>query len=562
MSALRFFAAQINPTVGDLAGNVALHQHAHHMAAKAGADLVVFPEMSLAGYPPDDLALNPDFLDACEQAVVSLAALTQQGPAMLLGAPLRQKSFPTLAAPPLNAAWLLAEGRVQQVVGKRHLPSYEEFYDTRIFASAMMSEPMRLKGVHLGVMICEDVWFADVAAQLKNAGAQVLVTLNASPFAKGKASQRLDHVLRARVRETGLPLLYVNMVGGQDELVFDGGSLALHADGAIAWQAPAWQEDFSSLTLHNQMWEISHGHASPPRTHEGDIYQALLLACRDYWRKNGCTRAVVGLSGGIDSALVAALLVDALGPEQVQGMLLPSHVTSHESNQLAQQLAHNVGMTWRTLPIETVAHTVAETLKAGGVNPHAGHTFDNVQSRTRGVLLMAATNAQAGTLLASTGNKSEVALGYCTLYGDTNGGFNPLKDVYKIEVYALAHWRNAHTPHNALGPSGVVIPPAIITRTPTAETRADQSDEKSLGYPYALIDQILTLHVDDDQPWRAIVAQVGNEAAVRHILALVQRAQYKRQQACPGPKISRRAFGRSRQYPIVNRFNPFHDEAI
>ena len=490
--------AQLNPTVGDVAGNAAKARAARGQARADGADLVVLPELFIAGYPPEDLVLKPAFQSACRAAIEELARETADGgPAMLIGSPWVEdgKLY--------NACALLDEGRIAAIRFKVNLPNYGVFDEKRVFARGPAAGPVPIRGVRVGVPICEDTWleesedYENIVECLAETGAEILVVPNGSPYARDKGDIRLS-ISVARVTESGLPLIYLNQVGGQDELVFDGASFALNADLSVAAQLPAFEENITTLrwTKSEGGWRCTGPVASVVEGDKGD-YAACVLGLRDYVGKNGFPGVLLGISGGIDSALCAAIAVDALGAERVRACRLSSVIS-------------------------------------------------------RGTLLMAISN-KTGAMVVTTGNKSEMSVGYATLYGDMNGGFNPIKDIYKTEVFRLSTLRNSWKPEGALGPSGEVIPPHIITRPPTAELRENQTDQDSLP-PYDMLDAILERLVEREEPLATIVAAGFDREIVARIDRLLNIAEYKRRQAAPGVKVTRRNFGRDRRYPITNKF--------
>ncbi|MDA8229887.1 MAG: NAD+ synthase [Magnetospirillum sp.] len=545
--ALAIALAQIDPAVGDVVGNVARIREARAKAARDGAHLVVFPELTVSGYPPEDLVLKAAFLDIVEAAVQDLAADTADGgPALLLGAPWRADGETC------NAALLLDHGRVAATRLKHHLPNYGVFDEVRVFAPGPAPGPVAFRGVRLGVMVCEDMWYADVAETLAGAGAEMLVVLNGSPFEVDKPGVRRDHA-RARVAGTGLPLLYVNQVGGQDELVFDGASFALGADGGALVGLPSWRAEVATTRWRrgDEGWTTRGPTAPEPAPHEA-TYQALMLGLRDYVTKNGFPGVVLGLSGGIDSALCAALAVDALGRDKVWCVMMPSPYTSAESLEDAASVAALLGCRLDTVGIEPAMDAFQSMLAPVFAGRAPDITEENLQSRARGMTLMALSN-KFGPMVLSTGNKSEMSCGYATLYGDMCGGFAALKDVYKTEVFALSRWRNAHRPDGALGPAGPVMPERVITKPPSAELKPNQTDQDTLP-PYDTLDGILECLIEGELSVAATVARGYDEAVVRRVWRMLDRAEYKRRQAPPGVKITSRSFGRDRRYPITNGF--------
>jgi NAD+ synthase len=545
---LKIALAQLNPVVGDLAGNAAKLRAAHVEAAKLGADLVVLPELFITGYPPEDLVLKPAFQRAAHAAVEALAIELKAGPAVLVG------TIWKLGEELHNAAVLIHDGAVQAVRAKVDLPNYGVFDEKRVFAPGPIPGPVNFKGVRIGVPICEDIWKDDVTECLAECGAEILISLNGSPFDWPKPDRRMN-VAIARVTETGLPLLYLNQVGGQDELVFDGASFVLNADRSLAAQLPAWRE---AITLTewtrdaNGTWVCAKQPLSKIEEDDASAYSACVLGLRDYVDKNGFPGVVLGLSGGIDSALVAAMAVDALGPKRVHTVMLPYRYTSSDSLDDARDCAKALGVKHDSIAIAAPVEGFEAALKELFKGSAPGVTEENLQSRARGTLLMAISN-KFGAMVLTTGNKSEMSVGYATLYGDMNGGFNPIKDLYKMEVYRLSRWRNAHRPEGALGPKGRVIPERILTKAPTAELRPGQTDQDSLP-PYEALDDILRGLVEQDLPITEIVASGHDLATVKKVERLLYLAEYKRRQAAPGVKISAKNFGRDRRYPIVNKF--------
>lgn len=523
---LTFGIAQLNPVVGDVPGNCAAIKAAAQDLAAQGADLVVCPELVVTGYPPEDLVLKPAFIDAVMDAVEALAAQCADLPCgVLVSAPWR------IDGGLYNAALLLDGGEIVAVRAKVELPNYGVFDEKRIFTAGALPDVISFRGAALGVMICEDMWFPSVAAHLAGQGADILISLNASPFDAGKFTQRLGHAL-ARVLETGLPLVCVNQVGGQDELVFAGRSFALDKHGSVVAELPAFAAACVILD------------AATGARDDDDLsllYQALVTGLRDYVRKNGFPGVLIGLSGGVDSALSAVIAVDALGADKVHCVMMPSRYTSQESLDDAARLAENLSVRLDTRAIDDIVAAYHAALPADA--PPV--MFENLQSRSRGVILMGLSNAE-GKMVLSTGNKSEMAVGYATIYGDMCGGFNALKDVYKTQVYALCDWRNGQG-------DAPVIPPRILTKAPTAELRDNQTDQDSLP-PYDVLDGILSCLIEGEEPLSAIIAKGYDKADVVRVERLLTRAEYKRRQAPPGVKITARAFGRERRYPITNRF--------
>ncbi|HEX9461686.1 MAG TPA: NAD+ synthase [Alphaproteobacteria bacterium] len=542
--------AQLNPTVGDLPGNVQRIREARRKAAALKADLVVYSELVIAGYPLEDLVLKPAFQAAVHAAVAELAAETADGgPAMLIGSPWVSEGKL------YNAALLLEDGKIAATRFKHELPNYGVFDEKRVFATGPMPGPIPFRGVRIGVPICEDIWLPDVPECLAESGAEILISPNGSPFETDKIDERINLAV-ARVSETGLPLVYVNQVGGQDELVFDGASFVLNADRSIAVEAPAWRETvaIAQFTRNgNGGWTCAPGEIVKPPEHLDAVYRALMIGIGDYVTKNRFPGVILGLSGGIDSALTAAIAVDALGPGKVRGVMMPSPYTSRESLDDAAEVARLLGIQLDTIPIEAAMHAMQEMLRVPFAGTKPDTTEENIQSRARGMTLMALSN-KFGHMVVSTGNKSEMSAGYSTLYGDMCGGYAVLKDVYKTEVFRLARWRNQVQPEGAKGPAGRVMPERVITKPPSAELRPDQTDEASLGSSYAELDDVLHCLIEKEMPVAEIVARGHNEATVNRIWRMLDIAEYKRRQAPPGVKITRRAFGRDRRYPITNGF--------
>ena len=541
--------AQLNPTVGDVDGNAERLLAARDEAAAGGADLVVYTELVLIGYPPEDLVLKPALVERVERAIERLAQSTGDGgPAMLVGAPWRDdgKLY--------NAAYLLADGGVAAVRPKHDLPNYGVFDEKRLFTAGPLNGPVPFKDVRLGVMVCEDMWTADVTECLEESGAEILIVPNGSPFELDKPDDRLSLAV-ARVTESGLPLIYVNQVGGQDELVFDGASFVLDADRNLRAQAPSWRE--TVLMTHwsvgdDGRWGCAAADIAKAEEGEAAIYQATVTGLRDYVEKNRFPGVVIGLSGGIDSALSAAIAVDALGADAVHCVMMPSRYTSQDSLDDAADCAERLGVRLDTVPIESAVEAYGGMLGELFAGREPDVTEENIQARIRGMILMAISN-KLGHMVLTTGNKSEMSVGYATLYGDMCGGYSVLKDVYKTTAFALARWRNETLPGGAKGPAGEVIPDAIITKPPSAELRPDQTDQDSLP-PYAVLDDILECLIEGEQGIDEIAARGHDADVVRRVSRMLDLAEYKRRQAPPGVKITSRAFGRDRRYPITNRF--------
>jgi len=548
---LRIALAQLNPTVGDIAGNLALARAARADAARQKADLLVFTELFLAGYPPDDLVLKPTFVEACRKACEDLAADTADGgPGVLMGTPWLDGESGLH-----NAVAVMDGGTIQTMRYKVDLPNYGVFDEKRVFDAGPMPGPVNFRGVRLGIPICEDIWGdLDVCETLEESGAEILISPNGSPYYRHKMERRLQVVLK-QVVATDLPLIYINQLGGQDELVFDGGSFVVNADRTLPIQMNQF-EDGTVLTTWRRGadgWSCDTGmRANLPDSQEAD-WRACVHGLRDYVNKNGFKNVVLGLSGGIDSAICAAMSVDALGEERVRCVMMPYHYTSEESHSDAEACATALGVRYQTVPIFEPVEGFLSSLSNLFEGTEEGITEENLQSRSRGTILMAISN-KFGSMVVTTGNKSEMSVGYATLYGDMNGGFNPIKDLYKMQVYDLSAWRNKNVPPDCLGPSGEVIPQNIIDKAPTAELREGQTDQDSLP-EYPVLDAILEGLVEDELSVNEIVAKHGfDRELVERIEHLLYIAEYKRRQAAPGVKITRRAFGRERRYPITNRW--------
>jgi NAD+ synthase len=540
--------AQLNPTVGDIDGNAAQVQHGRAEARRQGADLVIYTELNLCGYPPEDLVLKPAFQEACEAAVKALAAETADGgPALLIGSPWRNEGKLH------NAALLLADGQVAALRYKIDLPNYGVFDEKRVFAPGPPQGPVSFRGVRLGVMVCEDMWNAEVTECLAETGSEILMLGNGSPYEHAKHAYRIE-LARKRVSESGLPLIYVNQVGGQDELVFDGASFALDPDGSLKAQLAPFRETVSLTRWQRQgaHWRCASGEMTAVEDGLEGIYQAMVLGLRDYVDKNRFPGVILGLSGGIDSAISAAVAVDALGPERVRTVMMPSPYTSRDSLEDAAEVARLLGTRLDSISIEPAMRAYADMLKPQFDGSNSGVAEQNIQSRARGMTLMALSN-KFGHMVLSTGNKSEMSVGYATLYGDMCGGYSVLKDVYKTTIFALCRWRNQALPEGARGPAGRVMPERVITKAPTAELRPDQRDEDDLPR-YATLDAILECLIENEMSIDEIVAKGHDRPTVERVWRMLDRAEYKRRQAPPGVKITRRAFGRDRRYPITNAF--------
>ncbi len=545
---LRIALAQINLHVGAVQDNLARLRRARAEGAALGADLVVTPEFAIGGYPPEDLVRKPAFVAACEAAIADLAADTADGgPALILGGPWRDgdKLF--------NGAYLLDGGRIAARRAKHDLPNYGVFDEKRVFDAGPAAGPVSFRGVRLGLMVCEDWWFPTVAETLAESGAEMLLSINGSPYEAGKQPARIA-LAAERVAETGLPFVFCAQVCGQDELVFEGASFVLNADGSLAVQMPFFAEAVTLTTWRREGERLVCAPlplAPEPSRLEG-IYRAMMLGLADYVRKNGFPGVILGLSGGIDSALSAAVAADALGPERVRAFMLPSPYTSQESLDDAAACASLLGIACDTVAITPAMQAFSAALASVFAGLPADITEENVQSRARGLILMAISN-KIGSMLLTTGNKSEMSVGYATLYGDMCGGYSVLKDVYKTTVFELSRWRNENRPDGALGSPGPVMPCRVITKPPSAELKPNQTDQDTLP-PYEVLDAILEGLVEGERSVDALVAAGHDRATVLRVWRMLDRAEYKRRQAPPGVKITPRAFGRDRRYPITNGF--------
>ncbi len=545
---LKVALAQLNPKVGDIAGNVAKVRAARAEAAKQGADLVLYSELVLAGYFPEDLVLKPAFQKQCMDAVEALRADTLDGgPAMFVTTPWREddKLY--------NAIIALDKG---EIIGKRFkvdLPNYGVFDDKRVFSPGPMPGPLAFKGVRIGVPICEDMWTPDVVECISETGGEILLVPNGSPYEVGKTDLRVQLGVK-RVIESGLPLVYVNQVGGQDEVIYDGASFAIGADRQLKAKLPAFREQVTTIEFRrgSDGWECLPSTIAPELEERESIYQAMMLGLRDYVNKTGFPSVIIGLSGGVDSALTAAVAADALGPERVHTLMMPSPYTSRESLEDAKACAETIGVRYDIVSIEPAMEAFRKMLLPLFGNAKEDVTEENIQSRARGVTLMAVSN-KLGGMVVTTGNKSEMAVGYATLYGDMCGGFNVLKDVYKTTVFELCAWRNRHRPDGALGREGRVIPERILSKPPSAELRPDQKDSDSLP-PYPVLDAILRGLIERDLGADELAAEGHDRATVNRVWRLLENAEYKRRQAPPGVKITSRIISRERRYPIVNGF--------
>ena len=543
----RLTLAQLNPTVGALAANAEKAYQAWLEGKAAGADMVALPEMFLTGYQTQDLVLKPAFV---HDAMAQMAALAQRivdGPALGIGGPYWDESGH------YNAYWVIEEGAVRARMLKHHLPHDDVFDEMRLFDSGPISGPYRIGPLRIGTPVCEDAWHPDVAETLEETGAEILLIPNGSPYRRGKLDLRMN-VIVSRVVETGLPVVYLNALGGQDDQLFDGSSFVLNPHGQMAAHFAPWEEIVDHIDFERgaEGWRALPGRMDPQPDDWEQDYRAMVMGLHDYLAKSGFSKVVLGLSGGIDSALVATIAADALGPENVHCVMLPSEYTSQSSLDDAADIAGRLGTRLDTVSIEESRHAVEGALAhlMAGTKPDV--TEENIQSRLRGVMLMAISN-KFGSMLLTTGNKSEVAVGYCTIYGDMAGGYNPLKDLYKTRVFETCRWRNVNHRPWMKAPAGEVIPVSIIDKPPSAELRPDQKDQDSLP-PYEVLDAILERLVEEDQSVGEIVAAGFDRATVKRIEHLLYISEWKRFQSAPGPRLTTRAFWLDRRYPMVNRW--------
>ncbi len=544
----RLTLAQLNPVLGDLAANAEMAHKAWLESRAAGADMLALTEMFITGYQTQDLVMKPAFARAAMAAITDLARRCAGGPALGIGAPHLAEDGRLY-----NAYVICQNGAITATILKHELPNSGVFDEKRIFAAAPLQGPYQVGPLRIGTPICEDAWHSEVSETLAETGAQILLVPNGSPYHRHKHDLR-QSLMVARVVETGLPLVYLNMVGGQDDQVFDGGSFVLNPSGALAAQLP----QFETALMHLDFLETADGwraqeaaKAQLPDAFEAD-YAAMVLSLRDYMGKTGFKKAVLGLSGGVDSALVAVIAADAIGPENLRCVMLPSRFTSPQSLEDAAAIARALGTKLDTIPITAPQEASLAALSPLFAGLPEGLSEENLQSRLRGLLLMALSN-KFGEMLLTTGNKSEMAVGYCTIYGDMNGGYNPLKDLYKTRVFDTCRWRNANHRPYMLAPAGTLIPPAVIDKPPSAELRDNQRDDDSLP-PYPVLDAILEGLVDREESVADLVAKGFDRTVVKQIEHLLYIAEYKRYQSPPGTRLTARAFGTDRRYPIVNRW--------
>jgi NAD+ synthase len=543
----RITLGQLNPVMGDISGNAQMAFEAWEAGKEAGSDLVALPEMFLIGYNSQDLVMKPAFHQDAMRAVEALAARCADGPALAIGGPYAADGQL------FNAYFICRGGQITSRVLKHNLPNETVFDEVRIFDSGPLGGPVGFEDTRIGFPVCEDGWHPEVSETLAETGAEFLLIPNGSPYYRGKLETRMNHMV-ARTVETELPVIYLNMVGGQDDQVFDGASFGLNPGGELAFLLPPFDAMLHTIELVRDAegWRIVPGQkAQQPDEWEQD-YRAMVDSLRDYFRKTGFSKAVLGLSGGVDSALVATVAADALGPENVRCVMLPSEYTSAHSLEDAAGVATALGTRLDTVPISGPRAAVTETLAPLFEGTEEGLTEENIQSRLRGLLLMALSN-KFGEMLLTTGNKSEVAVGYATIYGDMSGGYNPLKDMYKTRVFETCRWRNANHRPWMLAPAGEVIPPRVIDKPPSAELREDQKDEDSLP-PYEVLDAILEGLVDDEASVADLVARGFDREVVKKVEHLIYISEYKRFQSAPGTRLSKRAFWLDRRYPIANRW--------
>ncbi len=545
---LRVYLAQLNATGGDVEGNINLLREARGKANQKKSDIIIAPEMFVSGYPVDDLVLRKEFLESIENEITKIASETNDGgPAIIVGAPRINENKLR------NSVYVLDQGRVIGVRDKAKLPNEDEFYDNRQFIPGDLPGPVLIRGVRVGLPICQDLWDPEVCECLLEAGAEIILSINGSPFNSKKYIQRLNAVI-SRSKETNLPITYLNLVGGQDELLFDGGSFVLNETGSLACQMPMFETAGNHIDYlkSNNSWGCKNSIKVPCLEGDDALYNAILLSIKDYVRKNGFREVILGLSGGIDSALVAALSVDALGSENVKSFMLPSQFTSQSSLDDSKEISKRLNISLESLSIINAFEQINSSLKPLFKINKFDITEENIQSRLRALLLMAVSN-KFGSMLISTSNKSEAAVGYSTLYGDMSGGFAPLKDVWKTQVFELVKWRNSNKPKLSIFPSLNIIPKSVISKQPTAELRDNQKDTDTLP-DYSRLDKILSLAIEEMKSAKEITDLGYEISEVKNVLRLLKISEYKRFQSPPGPKLGIKAFGRDRMYPLTNKF--------
>ena len=548
MESIKIYLCQLNFHVGNLKNNLDKILSAREEVRKKGGDLCIFSELSITGYPPEDLVLRKSFIESAQKVVDKLVKISEDdGPSIIIGYPrLNNNKL-------MNSAALISDGKIS-IIDKFHLPNYGVFDEQRVFNKDRMPGPILFKGIKIGLMICEDMWYPDVAESLQESGAELLVVINGSPFDQNKEDERLS-VAVARVVETNLPLIYVNQIGGQDELVFDGGSFALDSRAKLKLQSSAWKEEINHIEItnnNNGLLDLSHSVVNKISVGLESKYSAMVLGLRDYVNKNKFKGVILGLSGGIDSALAVAIAVDALGKDKVRGIRMPSKYSSEGSLKDAEESGRLLNIKVDTINIEEINKSYLSDLKNLFVDLDKDTTEENIQSRIRGVLLMAISN-KFGDMLISTGNKSEISVGYTTIYGDMNGGFCALKDAYKTDVYNLSKWRNDNYIDLFLGPRGLAIPSNSISKEPSAELDFDQKDQDSLP-DYKTLDEILIKIIEEEASLESIISSGHDSEIVHRVYRLLLLSEYKRRQSAPGVKLTARSFGKERRYPITNAF--------
>ena len=548
MESIKIYLCQLNFHVGNLKNNLDKILSAREEVRKKGGDLCIFSELSITGYPPEDLVLRKSFIESAQKVVDKLVKISEDdGPSIIIGYPrLNNNKL-------MNSAALISDGKIS-IIDKFHLPNYGVFDEQRVFNKDRMPGPILFKGIKIGLMICEDMWYPDVAESLQESGAELLIVINGSPFDQNKEDERLS-VAVARVVETNLPLIYVNQIGGQDELVFDGGSFALDSRAKLKLQSSAWKEEINHIEItnnNNGLLDLSHSVVNKISVGLESKYSAMVLGLRDYVNKNKFKGVILGLSGGIDSALAVAIAVDALGKDKVRGIRMPSKYSSEGSLKDAEESGRLLNIKVDTINIEEINKSYLSDLKNLFVDLDKDTTEENIQSRIRGVLLMAISN-KFGDMLISTGNKSEISVGYTTIYGDMNGGFCALKDAYKTDVYNLSKWRNDNYIDLFLGPRGLAIPSNSISKEPSAELDFNQKDQDSLP-DYKILDEILIKIIEEEASLESIISSGHDSEIVHRVYRLLLLSEYKRRQSAPGVKLTARSFGKERRYPITNAF--------